>query len=99
MQKLLTRNGLKVIQLDLVELDEPFAAQALGVLRQLGPPDGVEYINSRRGAIALGHPLGASGARITLSAAIELHDRNVRRALATMCIGVGQGISVLLESA
>ena len=98
-QKLLARNGLTADQLDLVELNEAFAAQALGVLRQLGLPDDAEYINPNGGAIALGHPLGASGARIALSAAIELHDRGVRRALATMCIGVGQGISVLLESA
>ena len=98
-QKLLSRNGLTVDQLDLVELNEAFAAQALGVLRQLGLPDDAEYVNPNGGAIALGHPLGASGARIALSAAIELHDRGARRALATMCIGVGQGISVLLESA
>ncbi len=98
-QKLLARNGLTADQLDLVELNEAFAAQALGVLRQLGLPDDAEYVNPNGGAIALGHPLGASGARIALSAAIELHDRGVRRALATMCIGVGQGISVLLESA
>ena len=98
-QKLLARNGLTVDQLDVVELNEAFAAQALGVLRQLGLPDDAEHVNPNGGAIALGHPLGASGARIALSAAIELHDRGVRRALATMCIGVGQGISVLLESA
>ena len=97
-QKLLSRNGLTVDQLDLVELNEAFAAQALGVLRQLGLPDDAEYVNPNGGAIALGHPLGASGARIALSAAIELRDRGARRALATMCIGVGQGISLLLES-
>ena len=82
-----------------VELNEAFAAQALGVLRQLGLADDAEHVNPNGGAIALGHPLGASGARIALTAAIELHDRGARRALATMCIGVGQGISVLLESA
>jgi acetyl-CoA C-acetyltransferase len=98
-QKLLSRNGLTIDQLDLVELNEAFAAQALGVLRRLGLPDDAEHVNPNGGAIALGHPLGASGARIALSAAIELHDRGARRALATMCIGVGQGISVLLESA
>jgi 3-oxoadipyl-CoA thiolase len=98
-QKLLSRNGLTIDQLDLVELNEAFAAQALGVLRRLGLPDDAEHVNPNGGAIALGHPLGASGARIALSAAIELHDRGDRRALATMCIGVGQGISVLLESA
>jgi len=98
-QKLLSRNGLTVSDLDLVELNEAFAAQALGVLQELGIPDDAEYVNPNGGAIALGHPLGASGARIALSAAIELHDRGAARALATMCIGVGQGISVLLESA
>src|SRR6476469_7439151 len=98
-RKLLSRNGLSVADLDLVELNEAFAAQALGVLRQLGIPEDAEYVNPNGGAIALGPPLGASGARIALSAAIELHDRGARRALATMCIGVGQGISVLLESA
>ena len=98
-QKLLSRNGLTVAQLDLIELNEAFSAQALGVLRQLGIPEDAEYVNPNGGAIALGHPLGASGARIALSAAIELHDRGAARALATMCIGVGQGISVLLEAA
>jgi len=98
-QKLLSRNGLSVADLDLVELNEAFAAQALGVLRQLGIPEDAEYVNPNGGAIALGHPLGASGARIALSASIELHDRGAARALATMCIGVGQGIAVLLESA
>ena len=98
-QKLLSRNGLTLSDLDLVELNEAFAAQALGVLRQLGIPEDADHVNPNGGAIALGHPLGASGARIALSAAIELHDRGARRALATMCIGVGQGISVLLEAA
>ena len=98
-QKLLSRNGLTLSDLDLVELNEAFAAQALGVLRQLGIPEDADHVNPNGGAIALGHPLGASGARIALTAAIELHDRGARRALATMCIGVGQGISVLLEAA
>ena len=98
-RKLLSRNELSVDDLDVVELNEAFAAQALGVLRQLGLAEDAEYVNPNGGAIALGHPLGASGARIALTAAIELHDRGARRALATMCIGVGQGISVLLESA
>jgi acetyl-CoA C-acetyltransferase len=98
-QTQLSRNGLPVAQLDLVELNEAFAAHALGVLRQLGIPEDADHVNPNGGAIALGHPLGASGARIALSAAIELHDRGARRALVTMCIGVGQGISVLLEAA
>ena len=98
-RKLLSRNGLSVADLDLVELNEAFAAQAIGVLRELGIPEDAEYVNPNGGAIALGHPLGASGARIALSAAIELNDRGASRARATMCIGVGQGISVLLEAA
>jgi acetyl-CoA acetyltransferase family protein len=98
-RKLLSRNGLSVSDLDVVELNEAFAAQALAVLRQLGIPEDADHVNPNGGAIALGHPLGASGARIALSAAIELSDRSARRALATMCIGVGQGISLLLEAA
>ena len=98
-RKLLARNGLGVADLDLIELNEAFAAQALAVLRQLGLPDDAEHVNPNGGAIALGHPLGASGARLALTAALELHDRGARRALATMCIGVGQGIAVLLEAA
>jgi acetyl-CoA acetyltransferase len=98
-RKLLGRTGLEVGQLDVVELNEAFAAQSLAVLRQLGLPDDAEHVNPNGGAIALGHPLGASGARLVLTAALELGVRDARRALATMCIGVGQGISVLLERA
>jgi 3-oxoadipyl-CoA thiolase len=98
-RKLLGRAGLEVGQLDVVELNEAFAAQALAVLRQLGLADDAEHVNPNGGAIALGHPLGASGARLVLTAALELGVRDARRALATMCIGVGQGISVLLERA
>ena len=98
-RRLLGRAGLEVGQLDVVELNEAFAAQALAVLRQLGLPDDAEHVNPNGGAIALGHPLGASGARLVLTAALELGVRDARRALATMCIGVGQGISVLLERA
>jgi acetyl-CoA C-acetyltransferase len=98
-RKLLARTGLEVGQLDVVELNEAFAAQALAVLRQLGLPDDAEHVNPNGGAIALGHPLGASGARLVLTAALELGVRDAGRALATMCIGVGQGISVLLERA
>ena len=68
------------------------------MLRELGLDDDAEHVNPNGGAIALGHPLGASGARLALTAALELHDRGAQRAVATMCIGVGQGISVLLES-
>jgi 3-oxoadipyl-CoA thiolase len=97
-RKLLRRAGLDVNQLDVIELNEAFAAQALAVLRELGLPDEAEHVNPNGGAIALGHPLGASGARLALTAALELQDRGVQRALASMCIGVGQGISVLFEA-
>ncbi|MDR7273716.1 3-oxoadipyl-CoA thiolase [Catenuloplanes atrovinosus] len=96
-RKLLGRVGLEVGDLDLVELNEAFAAQALAVLRELGLPDDAAHVNPNGGAIALGHPLGMSGARLALTAALELSRRDARRALVTMCIGVGQGISVLLE--
>ena len=98
-RKLLGRNELQVGDIDVVELNEAFAAQSLAVLRELGLPDDAEHVNPNGGAIALGHPLGASGARLALSAAMELQGRGARRVVATMCIGVGQGISVLLESA
>jgi acetyl-CoA acetyltransferase len=97
--KLLHRNGLSMTDIDVVELNEAFAAQALAVLRELGLADDADHANPNGGAIALGHPLGASGTRLALTAALELHDRGARRAVATMCVGVGQGISVLLESA
>jgi acetyl-CoA acetyltransferase family protein len=97
-RKLLGRAGLEIGDVDVVELNEAFAAQALAVLRELGLPDDAEHVNPHGGAIALGHPLGASGARLALTAALELHDRGARRALATMCIGVGQGIAVLFEA-
>ena len=96
---LLERAGLTIGDLDLIELNEAFAAQALAVLRGLGLPDDAEHVNPNGGAIALGHPLGASGARLALTAALELADRGARRALATMCIGVGQGIALLLDAA
>jgi 3-oxoadipyl-CoA thiolase len=96
-RKLLDRQGLKVSDLDVVELNEAFAAQALACLRQLGLPDDAEHVNPNGGAIALGHPLGMSGARLALTAAIEMRHRQARRALATMCIGVGQGIALTLE--
>jgi 3-oxoadipyl-CoA thiolase len=98
-RKLLSRRELKVHDLDVVELNEAFAAQSLAVLRELGLPDDAEHVNPNGGAIAIGHPLGASGARLVLTGALELRARKARRALATMCIGVGQGIAVLVESA
>jgi 3-oxoadipyl-CoA thiolase len=96
-RRLLDRTGLAVTDIDVVELNEAFAAQALAVLRDLGLPDDAEHVNPNGGAIALGHPLGMSGARLALTAARELDHRDARRAVATMCIGVGQGIALLLE--
>jgi acetyl-CoA acyltransferase len=98
-RRLLARAGLELADIDLIELNEAFASQSLAVLRRLGLPDDPEHVNPNGGAIALGHPLGMSGARLALSAAIDLADRGARRAVATMCIGVGQGIALLLESA
>ena len=82
-----------------IELNEAFAAQALAVLRELGLPDDAEHVNPNGGAIALGHPLGMSGARLVLTAARELRRRGDRYALCTMCIGVGQGIAMIIERA
>ena len=96
-KKLLARLGWTVSDLDVIELNEAFAAQALPVLRELGLPDDAAHVNPNGGAIALGHPLGASGARLALTAMFELHERDAKRALATMCIGVGQGIALALE--
>ncbi|MFI7074097.1 3-oxoadipyl-CoA thiolase [Micromonospora sp. WMMD754] len=98
-RKLLDRHGVDLADVDVVELNEAFAAQSVAVLRELGLPEDAEHVNPNGGAIALGHPLGASGARLALTAALELRRRGGRRALATMCVGVGQGISMLLESA
>ncbi|MEP9390128.1 3-oxoadipyl-CoA thiolase [Mesorhizobium sp. KR9-304] len=96
-QKLCARLGLKPTDFDVVELNEAFASQGIAVLRQLGIAEDVAHVNPNGGAIALGHPLGMSGARITGTAALELRERGARLALATMCIGVGQGIAVALE--
>lgn len=96
-EKLLGRAGLTVADVDLVELNEAFASQALAVLRGLGLPDDAEHVNPHGGAIALGHPLGMSGARLTLTAARALAARDARRAVVTMCVGVGQGVALLLE--
>ena len=97
-QKLCARIGWSIGKVDIVELNEAFASQALATLRQLGLPDDAEHVNPNGGAIALGHPLGMSGARIVGTAALELQERGGRRAVATMCIGVGQGIAVALEA-
>jgi acetyl-CoA acetyltransferase len=83
--------------MDVIELNEAFAAQALAVLRDLGLPDDGAHINPNGGAIAMGHPLGMSGARLVTTAAYELRRRNGRYALCTMCIGVGQGIAMVIE--
>ena len=89
--------GLKLSDIDLVEINEAFAAQSLACTRELGLADDDPRINPNGGAIAIGHPLGASGTRITNSAALELNEKNAQYALATMCIGVGQGYAVILE--
>ena len=96
-RKALARAGLAVEDLDLVELNEAFASQSLVVIRELGLDP--ERVNVNGGAIAIGHPLGMSGARLVMTAAYELQRRNGRYALATMCIGVGQGIAMVIERA
>jgi len=96
-KKLLQRTGLRLEQMDVIELNEAFAAQALAVLRGLGLPDDAPHVNPNGGAIAIGHPLGMSGARLALTATHELQRRGGRYALCTMCIGVGQGIALILE--
>lgn len=96
-RKLLERLGLGIGDIDIVELNEAFAAQALACMRQLGLADDAPHVNPNGGAIALGHPLGMSGTRLALTAALELEARGSKRAIATMCIGVGQGISMLLS--
>ena len=96
-EKLTKRLGLKIGDFDVIELNEAFAAQALAVLRQLGLPDDAQHVNPNGGAIALGHPLGMSGARLAMTATEELQRTGGKLALATMCIGVGQGIALALE--
>ena len=96
-QKLLERHRLKIADVDVLELNEAFAAQALAVTRKLGLSDDASHVNPNGGAIALGHPLGASGARIVLTAARQLKASGGRHAVAAMCIGVGQGIALLVE--
>jgi acetyl-CoA acyltransferase len=96
-RKVLERTGLKLAQMDVVELNEAFAAQALAVLRALGLPDDAGHVNPNGGAIAIGHPLGASGGRLLATAVNQLHRSGGRYALCTMCIGVGQGIAMVVE--
>ena len=95
-EKLLARLRMRIAEVDVVELNEAFASQGLAVLRRLGLPDDAEHVNPNGGAIALGHPLGMSGARLALTATEELARRDARYALCTMCIGVGQGIALMI---
>ncbi len=96
-RKVLAKTGLTLAQMDVIELNEAFAAQGLAVMRDLGLPDDAAHVNPNGGAIALGHPLGMSGARLITTASYELARRGGRYALCTMCIGVGQGIALIIE--
>jgi acetyl-CoA acyltransferase len=96
-EKVLALAGLEISRMDVIELNEAFAAQGLATLRRLGVDDDAEHVNPNGGAIALGHPLGMSGARLVTTAAYELRRRNARYALCTMCVGVGQGIAMVIE--
>ena len=96
-KKVLARAGLTIDQMDVIELNEAFASQALATLRDLGLPDDAEHVNPNGGAIAIGHPLGMSGARLVATAMYQLHRTGGRYALCTMCIGVGQGIAIIIE--
>lgn len=96
-RKLCALVGLSPADFDVIELNEAFASQGIAVLRDLGLAEGADHVNPNGGAIALGHPLGMSGARISGTAALELSLRGGKYALATMCIGVGQGIAIALE--
>jgi acetyl-CoA acetyltransferase len=96
-QKLLAKTGLTIKDIDVIELNEAFASQALAVTRGLGLADDDQRVNPHGGAIAIGHPLGASGARLALTAVNALETQGGKRAIACMCIGVGQGIAVLIE--
>jgi 3-oxoadipyl-CoA thiolase len=97
-RKLMERLGLTIGDFEVIELNEAFASQGLACLRQLGVPDGAEHVNPNGGAIALGHPLGMSGARIAGATAMEMKRRGAKRGLATMCVGVGQGVAMALEA-
>jgi acetyl-CoA acetyltransferase family protein len=96
-RKVLALAGLTIAEMDVIELNEAFASQALAVLRDLEVPDDASHVNPNGGAIALGHPLGASGARLVAAATLQLQRTGGRYALCTMCIGVGQGIAMVLE--
>ena len=96
-KKILKRLGMTVDQMDVIELNEAFASQGLATLRDLGVADDDARVNPNGGAIALGHPLGMSGARLVTTALVELEEKQKRYALCTMCIGVGQGIAMVIE--
>ena len=96
-KKVLAKAGLSISDIDVIELNEAFASQALAVLRDLGLPDDGPHVNPNGGAIALGHPLGASGARLVTTALYQLQRTGGRYAVCTMCIGVGQGIAAIIE--
>lgn len=96
-QKVLARAGLTIDQMDVIELNEAFASQGIATLRALGVPEDAEHVNANGGAIAIGHPLGMSGARLVLTAAYQLKRTQGRYALCTMCVGVGQGVAMILE--
>jgi hypothetical protein len=96
-RKVLARTGLDIKALDVIELNEAFASQALAVLRGLGIADDAPHVNANGGAIALGHPLGMSGARLITTALYQLRETKGRYALCTMCVGVGQGAALLIE--
>jgi acetyl-CoA acetyltransferase family protein len=96
-RKVLEIAGLDIDRMEVIELNEAFAAQGIAVLRELGVPEDAEHVNPNGGAIALGHPLGMSGARLVTTATYELARRGGRYALCTMCIGVGQGIAMIIE--
>jgi acetyl-CoA acetyltransferase len=96
-RKLLERTGLKLVDVDAIELNEAFASQGIACLRQLGLPEDGDFINANGGAIALGHPLGMSGARIAGTLARQLQRQGGRHGIATMCVGVGQGVALAIE--
>jgi hypothetical protein len=96
-RKALAKAGLSIGDMDVIELNEAFASQSLATLRELGLPDDAAHVNPNGGAIAMGHPLGMSGARLVMTAAFELQKTGGRYALCTMCVGVGQGVAVILE--
>ena len=98
-KRLLGKLGVELADIGVIEINEAFASQSLAVLRQLGLPDDAEHVNRNGGAIAIGHPLGMSGTRLLLTAARQLQEVDSRYALCTMCVGVGQGVAMLLERA